>query len=273
MSVEDPAGPTVSVLLATHVLNDWVDAAVRSVLDQDGVDLELVVVHDGIDVDHDRAWTADSRVRTVATGTSRGLGHALTVGAAVARGSFLARLDGDDLARPGRLRTQVEHLRAHPEVVLLGTVARTIDGSGVVTGSFGRTQAGDVRSVLLMRNVLIHSSVMMRRDAYDAVGGYTPSLRQMEDYDLWLRLALRGEVHVLPEELTDYRTHGQQMSRGAAARGSYIDVVMRDRLALARHLGQPLLLQRGRNLAWRGVQVARSRGWRRPGYEIESAAG
>jgi glycosyltransferase involved in cell wall biosynthesis len=261
----------VSVVLATNTLGEWVDLAVGSILRQEDVDLELVVVLDGIDVDaavSATTWAGDPRVRCVPTGTSRGLAHALTVGADAARGRYLARLDGDDLARPGRLRAQVEHLDAHPEVVLLGTVARTIDGSGAVTGSFGMTSPGDVRPVLLTRNVMVHSSVMLRRDAYDAAGGYDASLRQMEDYDLWLRLGLQGEVHVLAEELTDYRIHGQQMSRRATAAGSYIDVVLRDRLALARHLGRSSLVQRGRDLAWRAVQVARHRGWRRPGHEI-----
>src|SRR5690606_33472549 len=135
-------------------------------------------------------WAADPCVRLVPTGTSRGLSHALATGAAAARGRYLARLDGDDLARPGRLRAQVDHLEAHPQAVLVGTVARTVDGSGAVTGRFGMTSPGDVRPVLLTRNVLVHSSVMMRTDAYAAAGGYDTALRQMEDYDLWLRLGL-----------------------------------------------------------------------------------
>ncbi|MFK5635299.1 glycosyltransferase [Ornithinimicrobium sp. LYQ103] len=273
MTADGVATPTVSVLLATNVLNAWLDQAVRSILDQGEVDLELVVVHDQIGVDHDRTWTADPRVRCVTTGTSRGVGHALAVGAQVAQGRYLARLDGDDLALPGRLQAQVQHLQAHPEVVLLGTVARTIDELGAVTGRLGMTPAGDVRAVLLTRNVVVHSSVMMRRDAYEASGGYEASLRQMEDYDLWLRLALQGEVHVIQRELTEYRVHGGQLSRRAGSSGTYIDVVIRGRLDLARHLGRSLLLQHLRNTAWRAVQVARGRGWRRPGYERPAASG
>lgn len=259
--------PTVSVVLATNVLNDWVDLAVRSILDQQDLDFELIVVHDQIDVDHSRAWTADRRVTCVTTGVSRGLANALMVGAGVARGAFLARLDGDDRALPGRLRTQLDYLVAHPEVVLVGTAARTINDSGEVTGHLGFTADGDARPLLLRRNVLTHSSVVMRRDAYEATGGYDPTLRQMEDYVLWLGLARQGEVHVLPDELTEYRVHGQQMSRGAASAGPHIDAVIQARRALADHLGEHAVAQLLRDLAWRGAQVARYRGWRRPGYE------
>lgn len=273
MSADGVGSPTVSVLLATNVLDEWLDLAVRSVLDQDGVDLELVVVHDQIDVDRERAWVGDPRVRCTTTGSSRGLSHALTVGAQVAQGDYLARLDADDLALPGRLLAQVQYLQDHPEVVLLGTVARTVDELGAVTGRLGTTPLGDMRSILLTRNVIIHSSVMMRRDAYAAAGGYDPALRQMEDYDMWLRLAVQGEVHVLQQDLTDYRVHGAQMSRRAASSGHYIEAVIRGRRDLARHLGQAVLLQRLRDIAWRGAQVARARGWRRPGYERPAVAG
>lgn len=271
MTADGASAPIVSLLMATNVLNEWVDLAVRSVLDQEDVDLELVVVHDQVAVDHDRSWTADPRVRCLTNETSRGVGHALAIGARAVRGRYLARLDADDLSLPGRLHTQVEHLRAHPEAVLVGTVARTIDGQGEATGRLGMTHEGDMRAVLLVRNIIIHSSVMMRRDAYEASGGYDPTLRQMEDYDLWLRLALQGQMHVLQDELTAYRVHGGQMSRGAASAGTHIDAVIRRRLALARHLGQPALVQHVRNLAWRGAQVLRDRGWRRPGYERPAA--
>lgn len=259
--------PIVSVIVATNVMNKWVDIAVESILEQEGVDFELVVVHDQIEVDRARPWTADDRVRCVATGTSRGLAHALVTGVAVARGAFLARLDGDDVALPGRLKAQVDYLEAHPEVVLVGTRTCLIDEHGESRGRLGVTAPGDVRRLLLTRNVLTHSSVMMRKDAYDASGGYDPSLRQMEDYVLWLHLAGQGEVHVLQQELTSYRVHGQQMSRGAASAGDYIDSVIRGRLALADTLGQPRVVQRLRNVMWRGAQVARHRGWRRLGYE------
>lgn len=258
--------PVVTTLLPTHVLTPWLDDSVASALAQDHPEHEVLVVHDGIDVDRSRPWVSDSRVTCVTTGTSHGLAHALTVGARAASGDLLSRLDGDDLSEPTRLSRQVSSLAAATDAVLLGTLAHRIDEEGRTTGLLGHEADGDVRPDLLTRNVVIHSSVLLPRAAYEEVGGYDARLRQMEDYHLWLRLAALGEVRVLQERLVRYRVHSGQMNRGAGASGAYIGHVLDARIGLARALSRSVLAQRGRNELWRAAQLARHRGWRRPGY-------
>lgn len=86
------------------------------------------------------------------------------------------------------------------------------------------------------------------------VGGYDPLQTQMDDYDLLLRLAVRGEVAILPSTLTDYRLHGAQMSRAVKPWGRYIRVI-RDR---HRDLGAAIKIQataaRIRSLWWEAQQ-------------------
>lgn len=258
--------PSVSVLLPTNTLNPWVDAAVESVLAQDYGNYEVIVVHDGIDPQRERTWAQDPRVRCIRTETSQGLASALVHGADRADGEYIARLDGDDLAQPARLRTQVEFMGAHPEVAVCGTLAHRIDEHGVRTGVLGREKVADLRSELLSRNVLIHSSTMFSTSVYRRAGGYDPRLRQMEDYHLWVRMAMLGEVHVLQKRLTDYRVHQGQMNRGASPTGDYVHLVLAARLELAEFLGHSHLAQRARNEVWRAAQLARYRGWRTPGY-------
>lgn len=258
--------PSVSTLLPTNTLNPWVDAAVESALAQDHPQHEVVVIHDGIDPDPDRPWTADPRVVCLRTDTSLGLANALAFGAERARGSYLARLDGDDLSHPQRISRQVSYLRTHPQVAVLGTTAHRIDEHAERTGLLGVTRSGDLRDDLLTRNVVIHSSAMFSRSAYEGAGGYDPRLRQMEDYHLWLRMGLVGEVHVVQERLTEYRVHAGQMNRGASPTGAYIGHVLDARLSLAAALGRPRVVQQVHNEVWRAAQLARYRGWRTPGY-------
>jgi glycosyltransferase involved in cell wall biosynthesis len=256
----------VSTLLPTNVLNPWVDASVASALAQDHPNHEVLVIHDGIDPDPSRSWVSDPRVRCLRTDTSLGLANALAFGAAHAHGSYLARLDGDDLAHPERISTQLAFMEANPGVVVAGTTAHRIDESGARTGLLGTSSTGDLRRQLLDRNMVIHSSAMIDRKSYDLAGGYDPRLRQMEDYHLWLRMALLGEVHVLQRRLTEYRVHSAQMNRGASPTGDYVSHVLAARVRLARALGRSTVLQRGRNEVWRAAQLARYRGWRAPGY-------
>lgn len=258
--------PRVSVLLPTNVLTPWLDDAVESVLSQEDADFELVVIHDGIQPDATRTWVHDPRVRCVVNPESDGLANALNVGAQHARGEYIARIDGDDKCLPGRIAAQVQALDSNATVVLLGTLARVIDESGDVRGSLGVLRPEDIRTTFLTRNALVHSSVMFRRAIFDKVGRYNASLRQMEDYDLWLRMAPHGEIRVIQKELVEYRVHSNQMSRGAGAFGTHIRAVLHGRRRLAGTLGQGAPLQFARNLAWWCAQVARHRGWRSPGY-------
>ncbi|SMC31275.1 glycosyltransferase [Janibacter indicus] len=258
--------PKLSILLPTNVLNPWLDEAVDSVLRQTGVAFELIVIHDGIETDLGRPWVHDPRVTCVVNETSHGLAHALNVGARSAHGEYLARLDGDDLCLDGRLTAQVRLLDDSPEIAVAGTLARRIDETGKVTGTLGVRRDGDVRPLMLTRNCLIHSSTMFRRELFEQLGGYDSALRQMEDYELWLRMARHGDVVVIQQELVAYRVHSRQMSRGAGPTGAHIHGVLEGRVRLAAALGYPRVPQLGRNILWWGAQAMRHRGWRQSGY-------
>lgn len=262
--------PLVTTLLPTNVLNPWVDAAVASALAQDYPHHEVLVIHDGIEPDLARPWVHDERVTCVTVGRSRGLAHALSVGAQSASGDYFSRLDGDDLSDPRRLSAQLAYLAAHPEVAVLGTLAHRIDTSGETTGELGIRRQGDLRSALLVRNILIHSSATFSRQAYLGAGGYDPCLMQMEDYHLWLGMALLGEVHVLPEFLIRYRVHQGQMSRGAAPQGPHIVGVLSARRVLGQHLGVGRPRQLTRDAAWRFAQYARFYGATTTGYDVQA---
>ena len=207
---------SVSVLMPVRNGARWLDEAVTSVLTQSWTDLELVVVDDAsVDATPEllRAWCdRDSRVRVLRRPEATGAVAARSDAVAAARGSLLAMLDSDDVSAPERLRRQVAEMTARPALVLLGTGARYIDAEGRVLLTERAAAGRDVGVRLLDANLFFHPSVMVRADAYAAVGGYRPLLEPAEDYDLWLRLAEHGEVDNLPDALIDYRLHDAQVS-------------------------------------------------------------
>ncbi|MBI1964194.1 MAG: glycosyltransferase [Candidatus Rokubacteria bacterium] len=195
--------PAVSVLMGVHDGEPWVGAAVASVLAQTAPDLELIVVDDG-STDGTPATLAAVRdprlvvVRQAREGLTRALNRALRL----ARAPLLARLDADDLALPERLARQREFLDAHPEVGLLGTGAREVDAEGREVGRVA-PPADDaaIRRALIRGNPFVHSSVMLRRSALDAAGGYDERLAVAQDYDLWMRLSRVTRLANLAEPL------------------------------------------------------------------------
>lgn len=256
--------PAVSVVLATASIDDHLRQALDSLFAQTLRDLEIVLVLDG--VAPSPALPREPRLRVLHLPQRLGVPRALNAGIAAARSGIVARLDGDDLAEPSRLERQLAVLGSRPDVVALGTAALVVDEAGAPLAHL-RDPGDDLARDLLTRNVVVHSSVLMRRGAVEAVGGYDPRCVRMQDYDLWLRLATVGTVANLPDVLTSYRVHDRQISvTPTPGYWAAVRVVLRGRRRLARHLGAFVTAQLVRDTAWTVAQVARRHGLRRPRY-------
>jgi glycosyltransferase involved in cell wall biosynthesis len=201
--------PQLSVVIPVRDGEPFLAEALDSVLAQTLSDLEVVVVDDG-STDGTPAILADAADRDPRVRVHRqepgGLTVALNAGCALATAPLIARMDGDDVMLPDRLARQAAYLAEHPEVAVLGGGIVLIDEEGEeIDREAGRS---DLR--LLERNELTHATVVMRSDAFRALGGYR--FDQAEDYDLWLRFEERHVVTALPEPVIRYRLHPGQFS-------------------------------------------------------------
>lgn len=258
----------VSVIIPTAHVNGWLDDAVHSLLNSDWASVQVIVVHDGVLPDATRDWMNDPRVTVAHHADRMGPSAGMKTGVELATYPYIARLDADDLSTGDRLSKQARFLDEHPTTVAVGGRVRRIDENGAPTGDVRGPSGDDIRPHFLLSNVLAHSSLVFRREAYEVIGGYDLSLRQMEDYLFLLQLSQRGPVAILPDFLVKYRVHGSQASRGAKPYGRHIQLVTGERLALARVLGKSLLLAHAKNAAWVALQYARYFGPMRPGHEL-----
>jgi hypothetical protein len=211
------AAPAVSVLVPVRNGERFLADAVGSVLSQTFDDLELLVVDDGSTDSTpeilERFASKDQRLVVHRRKPARSLPEVLNFAAELARAPLLARLDADDVALPDRLQLQVEFLSAHPEVALLGGQVPLIDESG---HRFARAEYPltdeDLQEALRQGNPFVHSAMVMRREAFEAVGGYRVNFEHAEDLDLWLRIAEGRHIANLPDDVVEYRIHGNQQT-------------------------------------------------------------
>ncbi len=231
--------PTVSVLTTVFNGEHFVAEAVQSVLATTDVDLEVVVVDDG-STDGTAVQLAaidDPRV-TVLSREHEGRAAALNAAAARSSGRYLAVLDADDIALPGRLADPVAFLEAHPDVDLVGSGTWVfVDEAGHELGRRPGPAVDDAGIRRLLRRQYApfpHSSITVRKGALDAVGGYDVDLTVGLDVDLYIRVGGQGRLAALPQPLVATRRHAEQYF--ARRKGEAHS--MRRRLASRRVIGE-----------------------------------
>lgn len=189
--------PLVSVVMSVYNGMPYLEAAARSVLEQEFADLELVLINDGSsdgsgELMH-RLAAEDSRVVLIEQ-ENQGLAKSLNTGIAHARGEFIARQDSDDISLPGRLAAQVEVMRHDPQAAVVGSWYQRIDKDGIVFGEVRHPDRMDhlFRLLMLGRAPFPHGSAMIRRSVLDEHGAYNPGFRYAQDFELWMRLVAAG---------------------------------------------------------------------------------
>lgn len=188
--------PRVSTLMGVYNCSATLREAVEAIQAQTYADWELIICDDGSADDTlqvaESLAQADPRIRIIRNNRNLGLARTLDHCASVARGEFLARMDGDDTCSRDRFAKLVAALDAHPEIAVVSSWMSSFDEAG--TWGMVRTKEHPEALDFLGGSPICHAPCMMRRSAFEAVGGYgaEPWLIRAEDYYLWFRLYAAG---------------------------------------------------------------------------------
>lgn len=214
--------PALSVIMPVYNAAAYLAQAVESVLAQTFEDFELIIVNDGSTDRSPRILAdlarRDGRIKLISR-PNTGIVGALNDGLRAARADLIARMDADDVSLPQRFEKQLAYLRAHPEVVALGSRVVGVDPCGCELFHSDHSLAHDEIDRELLKGVgwaIVHPTVIMRREPLQRVGGYRSEYQWVEDLDLFLRLAEIGTLANLPDELLLYRQHTESVNRTRA---------------------------------------------------------
>ncbi len=208
--------PLVSIILTLYNGEKFIRQTIKNVIDQTYAHWELIVVNDAsTDSSSEIVHSfTDPRIRIIDLPENVQVVMAHRIGDAEAKGKYIAALDKDDLWEQTKLEKQVAWMEAHSETGVCFTEVKIIDDNGKPAHAPQMERLFSVKNqnrekwlydLLTTGNHLCHSSSLIRKDALDASGGQNILIRMTHDYELWVRLALKNEFYVIPEQLTFYR--------------------------------------------------------------------
>lgn len=224
--------PRVTVIMAVNRADEYLRSAVESILEQTLQEFDFLIIVDAgcrdLKDEVGRLGAGDRRIKVLEAPSLGGLAFALNMGIAEARGEYIARMDGDDVSRPNRLKEQVEYMDEHSDVAVLGCRVQIINAkSEKVNRLYPYFPSDkDIRRVLPFRNPLPHPALMFRKSALFAVHGYKYG-HASEDHEMFIRMARNPEIKFcnMDKVLFDYRRHDMQGSRlGPRTRVCYLEI-------------------------------------------------
>jgi glycosyltransferase involved in cell wall biosynthesis len=207
--------PRISVVMVTWNVDRFLAEAIQSVLDQTFTDFEFIIVDFGsTDKSKDIAQsyaTRDTRIKLHQI-PNCGLAAARNASCFLAQGRYIAIMDADDVSLPNRLRWEIDFMEAHPEVGVLGGATEWIDATGKpMRIERFPTEDHMVRAALAGGCAFCQPTVLIRKDAFELVGGYREAFVFAEDCDLWLRMAEHSQLANLGQVVLRYRSHPYQV--------------------------------------------------------------
>ena len=204
----------ISVVMPVYNAERYLKEAIDSILNQTYANFELIIINDGSTDGSDgivRNYT-DSRIVYLKNDGNKGLVYTLNRGISLAKGEYIARMDSDDIALPGRFGKQVEYLDNN---VSVGICAMGIEQIGGLDGiRYFSERSEEIAADLLFQCAVCHPTVMIRKSMLsDYHLAYDPNYEKAEDYRLWCQAITKLKIVTLREVGIKYRIHENQVTQ------------------------------------------------------------
>ena len=205
----------ISVIMSTYKTErKYLTEAIDSILKQTYDNFELVLVCDG-DIDEYnfiKNHYKTHKIKLLINNKNMGLPYSLNRAIRESNGKYIARMDSDDIAHEKRLEKQVKYMETHNNIVLCATDAKTFGKyNKKLTSPY--TKPNEIYTSLLYGNIIIHPTVMIRRDVLiDNKVYYNETFLRGQDYELWSRLKEYGDFSIIHKPYLRYRVHNKQSS-------------------------------------------------------------
>lgn len=205
--------PLISIIMSVYNDEKHIKEALDSLFSQTLDDFEIIIVDD---CSTDRTVQIieryeDERIHLLRNEGNKGLTRNLNKAIEYIKGTYVARMDGDDICYPERLEKQVKYLEEHKKVMLISCRTKMFGEENLISRIKGTPE--ELKAMMLIRPVLAHPGFLMRAELLTEYGmRYDESFLSAQDYDFAVRTAQRFAIAVTPEILLRYRVHKKQVS-------------------------------------------------------------
>lgn len=206
------SNPIISVVLPVFNCALYIDDAVNSILNQTFSNFELIIIDDASNdgtVEILKKFN-DSRIKFIFKEKNQGVSSATNDGFRVAKGKYIARMDGDDISVKERFEKQIAILESNQKITICSSWIQTFGLSNNVIQY--KENHNDIITELLIRCSICMGASMFRREEFTGYY-YNEDKNSGEDYEFWTKVAWVGEMYVIQESLLLYRVHSKQASR------------------------------------------------------------
>lgn len=196
--------PLVSIIMPTHNRAAYLDKTIESILSQEYSNFELIIINDASTDDTEavvkKSMEMDSRITYVRNETNLKIVKTLNKALALARGAYIARADDDDVwCDKEKLKNQIAFLEENTEYNLVGTGAIVVNERGEQLFRYLQPQTDSaIRNSILLGNPFVHPAVVFKKSILAETGFYDEKFTDAEDWEMWLRIGLRGKFYNLP---------------------------------------------------------------------------
>lgn len=193
---------------------EWLRESIESIRSQTYTDFEFIIVNDNPGHSANAEYltelvAADSRIRLITNAENIGLTRSLNAALAAATGTYIARMDADDIAVKDRFEKQLNFLDDHPDYIGCGSNVKIIDETGAEKGTLVKPKEyAEIRATLFFESPIVHPTLFFRKSEIR----YNELYRYSQDFDFISQLAAQGKLYNLQEVLLAYRNSTKQIS-------------------------------------------------------------
>lgn len=206
--------PLLSVIMAVYNGEQYLCAAIDSILSQSFQDWELILIDD-CSLDNTQKLIkkyTDPRIRSFHNSENLRLAASLNYGLSKARGRYILRMDADDICSPDRFLQQLSFMEAHPDVDLSWAKNFRYQDGHILSMPQGFTERPDrIKALFLFTSQVMHNCLIARRSFYEAYS-YHPEYTRSEDWNLWYRASRDFTFMQQEAYLGLYRIHSGQVT-------------------------------------------------------------